>query len=48
MYVPDAVALFSAAGVTDLDGGYLKVDSRATAKRFGEACRTLRVWDRSL
>ena len=46
-YTPDAVALFAAAGVSDLDGGYVKVGSRTTAKRFGEACRTLRFWERS-
>jgi catalase len=46
-YTSEAAALFAAAGVTDLDGGYVKVGSRTTAKRFGEACRALRFWERA-
>jgi catalase len=46
-HVPEAAELFNAAGVTQFDGGYVKVGSRATAKRFGEACRSLRFWERS-
>ncbi len=47
-HVPEAADLFAAAGVTELDGGYVKVGSRSTAKRFGEACRALRFWERSV
>jgi hypothetical protein len=36
------------AGVTDLDGDHVKVGSRATAERVGEACRALRFWERSV
>jgi catalase len=46
-HVPEAAGLFAAAGVTELDGGYVRVGSRATAKRFGETCRSLRFWGRS-
>jgi catalase len=47
-YVPDAVPLLTAAGVTEVDAGYVKVGSRSTATRFGKACRSLRFWERSV
>jgi catalase len=46
-HTPEAGALFAAAGVTDLDAGYHELGGRGSAKRFVEACRALRWWDRS-
>ncbi|HEX3090012.1 MAG TPA: catalase [Ilumatobacteraceae bacterium] len=47
-YSPSAVALFDAAGLTDLiDGGYVRLDAKkTTASSFIKACRRLRHWDR--
>ena len=46
-HTPEASALFAAAGLAELlDGGYHELSTRTTTKRFGEACRSLRFWDR--
>jgi catalase len=46
-HTPAAEELLSAAGVTDLDGGYVLLGRRGSAKRFVEACRSVRFWGRS-
>ena len=47
-HTPEASALFAAAGLADLlDDGYYELSTRATTKRFGEACRSLRFWARA-
>jgi len=47
-HTPEALALFAAAGTADaMDDGYHELGSRATTKRFGASCRTLRWWDRA-
>jgi catalase len=47
-YSPNAVALFDAAGLTDLiDDGYVRLDAKkTTATNFFKACRALRHWPR--
>jgi len=47
-YSPNAVALFDAAGLTDLiDDGYVHLDARkTTATSFIKTCRRLRHWGR--
>jgi catalase len=47
-HTAEAAGLLAAAGVTDsMDGGYHELGSRPSAKRFVEACRDLRWWDRA-
>jgi catalase len=47
-HTPDALAVFAAAGTADaMDDGYHELSSRTTTKHFGEACRSLRHWDRA-
>jgi catalase len=46
-YTPAADQLFAAAGLGDLvDEGYTELTARTAAKRFVEACRQVRYWDR--
>ena len=47
-YHPDAEPLLDAAGVlTEVDEGYVALDSRAAPSTFLERCRELRYWDRA-
>jgi len=46
-YTSEAEALFAAAGVAELDEGYVKLGGRGSAKRFVETCRDLRLWERA-
>jgi len=47
-YHPDAEPLLDAAGVlTEVDEGYVALDSRASPSTFLERCRELRHWDRA-
>jgi catalase len=46
-YSASAQALFAAAGVTDLDAGYVALDAKkTTVTNFIKTCRLLRFWDR--
>jgi catalase len=47
-HTPGAAALFTAAGVSTGAGGYAQLGGRGSAKRFVEACRSLRFWDREV
>jgi len=47
-YHPEAGVLLDAAGVlTDIDEGYVALDSRSAPSTFLERCRELRHWDRA-
>jgi len=41
-----AIALFEAAGITELDGGYVPLADAGNAKALVTACRALRFWER--
>ena len=43
---PAATALFEAAGITELDGGYVPLADAGNAKALVSACRALRYWER--
>jgi catalase len=46
-YVPDAAQLLQVAGIAEeLDKGVFTLTSSGDVKRFVEACRSLRFWDR--
>jgi catalase len=46
-FVAAAKPLFDAAGLGDrIDDGYVDLSARSAAKRFVEACRAVRMWER--
>jgi catalase len=45
-YAETAKPLFDKAGVTDMDEGFVALKGAADARRFIEACRALRFWQR--
>jgi catalase len=46
-YTSEAEALFTAAGVTALDDGYVDLGGRGAGKTFVASCRSVRFWDRA-
>jgi len=45
-FAETARALLAKAGVTEIDGGMMALETAADAKRFVEACGKLRFWER--
>ena len=45
-YAEAATTLFEKAGVPETDGGFVALKQPAGAKRFIDACRKLRFWER--
>ena len=45
-YSEAATTLFEKAGVPETDGGFVALKQPADAKRFIDACRKLRFWER--
>ena len=45
-YNDAAKSLFEKAGLKEMDGGFVALKSAADAKKFLQACRRLRFWER--